>query len=264
MQDNVFFQDFSKSGHKQLPAVRRPKIVQSLNLSENQISETPDVSPLLNLKVLNLSGNMLTSLLGLGCLNRLENLDISKNSLKSLDGIEGLTSLKVFSASNNELRFLSGIQNLPNLQTLEVSRNLLRVDSFVELQLGYLKQLKFVDLSGNSISRVDSLCKALPRTLEVLLLDGNHIFTTSSLFPLGIFTTLRAIQLAENPCTEHNHISGRCMRAYMLFLLPSLVSLNNVPVTCASRNDAAKLFKTSAASVDWDDDSLSLLSNECE
>jgi Leucine-rich repeat (LRR) protein len=258
-QDNVFFQNFSNGEHKNLPDVKRPKIVQSVNLSCNQISEIPDTSQLLNLKVLNLSGNMLTSLVGMACLRRLERLDVSKNALKSLEGVEVLKSLKVLSASNNEIRSLSGLQALTNLETLELSGNVLRVDSFAQFQLGSMKQLKFVDLSNNSISRVESLSTALPRSIEVLLLEGNHLFTISSLFPLGIFTRLRALQITKNSC-----ISDRPMKAFLLFLMPSLASINNVPINDINRSDAAKLFKKSITSIDWDDESLVLVSNENE
>ena len=187
-EGNILFQDYSGQKLVSFPSsqMRSPRVVQTLNLSQNGLSgiEEEDLQRLANLRVLNLASNSLMSIpKGISSLRRLENLDISRNHLKNLTCEGGVAdtdrdlvagngedevvgsqecfsayqNLRSLNASTNELSSLLGLETLTRLESIDLSQNSLRIDAFAEeplrQQLRSLKHLRFVDLSDNQVTQ---------------------------------------------------------------------------------------------------------------
>jgi len=262
--NNILILDLSSQQLINLPDLKRPKVIQSLNLSSNRIGPTADFRSLASLRVLNLSGNFLRQVLDLSALVRLENLDLSNNSLSCLAGVEPLSSLRTLTAAGNDVASLKGVEMLSRLEVLDLSGNALRVEAFESTSLRGLTALRFVDLSSNRITRLDALCRSLPRTLDALLLDGNHVITVTSLYPLSTFGQLQALSIARNPCAIQ--IQEHHLFSFLVFLLPSLKAIDKRPVEDPIKWDGFRLFKKSQSSAasDLDDEMMSVIAAEEE
>jgi hypothetical protein len=98
----------------------------SLNLGDNDLVESGDISFLVELKHLDLSTNRIQSLKGLENLTLLSYLYLSSNKIRSLDGLQMLTRLEYLYLSSNNIQSLNGIENLIHLTFLKLDSNQLR------------------------------------------------------------------------------------------------------------------------------------------
>jgi Leucine-rich repeat (LRR) protein len=145
-----------------------------LNLSNNQLSELPDLARLIHLKNLTLPTNQLTALpKSISKLTKLETLNLGYNQLKELpDGIFNSADLKYIHLNNNNLTSIPGnITKLKKLSGLNVSFNQL---SELPNRLGELTSLHTFNFSVNEISTLPASIGQLKR-LKFLGLEHNPL-----------------------------------------------------------------------------------------
>ena len=124
----------------------------NLDLSNNQIVHTGDIQGLNEVKQLNslnLSNNQITDLAGLDHFLKLKVLNLSHNKIRNIHELGKLDSLEYLNLSNNSITYLTGISKLTKLKTLNLSNNQI---SNVE-ELNSLKNLKKIYLQGNNIEQ---------------------------------------------------------------------------------------------------------------
>jgi len=153
------------------PEIGQLTNLQSLNLSDNQLSES-----LLNLQSLNLSSNQLSELPPeIGQLAKLQSLDFSFNHLSELP---------------------SEIGQLANLQSLNLSSNQL---SELPLEIGQLSSLQSLDFSFNHLSELPSEIGQLS-SLQSLDLHNNQLDVLPA--EIGDLANLQSLDLRNNQLSE--------------------------------------------------------------
>ena len=187
------------------PEIGQLTNLQSLNLSDNQLSESllirekelfdrieqatweeilyddwkqlpPEIGQLLNLQSLNLSSNQLSELPPeIGQLAKLQSLDFSFNHLSELP---------------------SEIGQLANLQSLNLSSNQL---SELPLEIGQLSSLQSLDFSFNHLSELPSEIGQLS-SLQSLDLHNNQLDVLPA--EIGDLANLQSLDLRNNQLSE--------------------------------------------------------------
>lgn len=111
-----------------------------------------------------------------------------------------------------------------------------------------MKRLKCLLLNHNHVGRVgDDLADALP-SLEILVLTGNKVATLSQIDQLAALPRLQQLSLIDNPVCRRQHY-----RAYLIHKMPGLKVLDYHKIKPKERQDAARLFKSSAGKALADD-----------
>jgi len=146
--------------------------VKKLDLSENLLTELPDLTGLNALESLEVYGNRLKKFPNLLKIKRLQNLDLSDNLIRKVPRMIHGDNLVNIDLSYNMLETFD-VENLKVLKYLNLSFNRFSIAP----DLKYCPRLKMVDLSYNQL-KID------PRTyaymycqLETLKLEGNRIPT---------------------------------------------------------------------------------------
>ncbi|RAL54284.1 hypothetical protein DM860_001412 [Cuscuta australis] len=224
----ISLRKFSISTPDVFPLLCGIKSLESLDLSDNQLSSIPDgfiagCGGIRGLRVLNLSSNFLTGPLprfrqGFGAL---ESLDLSKNNLSGIAGLQldSLSSLKSLNLSSNgfvgpipvslgkanalsELRLSdngfegeipSQIVRYGNLTYVDLSFN--QLSGSIPESLGDLSRLDTLILSGNSLNG------SIPHTLGKIktfsrFAANQNVFVGS--VPVGLTTYLINVDLSFN------------------------------------------------------------------
>ena len=238
--NNILIQDLSSRALETIPDIKRAKVLQSLNLSNNKIVEVDKINDLINLRLWNISNNSLVDLLGLTSLKKLESLNVSKNKLTKFPS-EISSKLKKLNLSENNICDLTNLNKLILLESIDLSFNSIVAESFDPSTFLSLNNLKFIDLTGNRITRVDSLSKSIPRGIEALFLNKNHILDLTSLYHLSVFTKLKALGISDNPCS--NNVSPHHLHAYLIFLIPSLLVIDFQQINEDIKSSALKSFR---------------------
>ena len=114
-----------ESGGKKLPEIEWWGLMglQTLHLSNNQLTSIPDLSGLANLQWLNLYNNHLTSIPALAGLSKLQTLDLGNNQLTSIPDLSGLANLQRLHLYNNHLTSIPDFTGLAKLQRLNLYNN---------------------------------------------------------------------------------------------------------------------------------------------
>lgn len=124
-----------------------------LDLSDNSIRNISPLSALTLLEELHLSYNVLTDLSPLGALTALKQLDVSHNSLTSIAPICSLTGLTVLNISHNSLTELSSIDLLTSLEDFNAANN-----AVVDVsKLAACTKLSNLDISNNAVADITAL-----------------------------------------------------------------------------------------------------------
>ncbi len=132
-----------------------------LNLESNTIRNLSVLSDLTNLEELNLAYNAVVSLDALMPLSKLQKLDVSFNSLTSLQTLGSCSSLTALYASDNAITTLAGLERLGNLTELTVSQNQIADVA----PLAGLKKLSELIISGNLLTDISALDKLTALTI---------------------------------------------------------------------------------------------------
>jgi len=148
------------------------KGLNSLNLSNNQITDLAGLDHLLNLKVLNLSYNKIRNIHELGKLDSLEYLNLSNNSITSLTGISKLTKLKTLNLSNNQISNVEELNSLKNLEKIYLQGNNIEQSSRTRLQdsLGVEIERPIVKIRERAPSGSRINVKIARRTVVIIMM----------------------------------------------------------------------------------------------
>jgi len=196
---HITFIDLSGKDIKQLPAMDLPGLT-VLNLSNNKISELPDLSKLTSLVSLNLSGNEIKEIPdSVSSLVNLKALDASNNKLTSFQ--ENLVNLKFLTnldLSNNEIegKIPSSIGSFDGLKVLKMNNN--KLSESIPDDITTLKTLIELDLSSNELT--DNIPTDINEidNLRVLNLSSNKLSGNIPTGSLEKFTNMKEINLEGN------------------------------------------------------------------
>ncbi|XP_062895361.1 leucine-rich repeat-containing protein 23 [Mobula hypostoma] len=224
------------------------------DISGNQLDDISPLAHLSQLLWLNAEGNQLTSArldelpflqIATFAHNRirdtegiahplLETLNLNHNHIQAVSGLnpEKLTSLHTLELRGNQLESTLGI-NLPHLRRLYLAGN-----NIVSLEgLESLVGLQTLHLRENQIEKLDGFSERMA-SLQYLNLRGNQIIDVQQLKSLRCLPKLRALILAENPCTEDDSY-----RLEALILLPALHRLDKESFIPEERDEAAEVLR---------------------
>ena len=220
--------------------------VETVDLSENDLGTVGDLGQcLLGLRELNLCGNGHLGSLGEGSggWGRLAKLSIASCQLKELKRLElrGVVNLSELDISGNQLSSLEGLEGLSRLRVLDGSGNRLRSVRVRELEC--VRGLRRLSLGRNQLSSMPRGLGVL-RELEWLELSGNQLSSLGSVTSIGELPALRSLSLqvrmkdvglaiSEVPFSvQGNQVTGR--RLYRRFLVTrclTLTLLDEIPVS---------------------------------
>lgn len=196
--------------------------LESLNISNNKITDISFLGSLPQLKNLNLGGNQIKDASALEKSKKLETLDLSDNQVVNISSISNLTELRELHIayqrqSNDELLLpvskldklitlsimgnktydISLLSNLYKLQILDLGENEISDLS----SLSNLKSLKTINLSNNKINDISGIRNLI--NLETLLITNNNISDISALKNL---TNLKTLDFAHNRVSDISHL----------------------------------------------------------
>lgn len=162
--------DLSNQNLSKLDDLKHFKALKDLNLSNNSIEDVSFLLSLPQLEHLNLSNNAIQSIaFNQKANSKLLTLNLEQNALAELGQIHNLSSLVELNLRNNKIESLAGIEQLTLLERLNVRENLIN-----DLQpLKSLPQLIDLNLRDNRIEYIDSLAQL--ELSERLYLSGNAI-----------------------------------------------------------------------------------------
>ncbi|KAF2018841.1 hypothetical protein BU24DRAFT_418395 [Aaosphaeria arxii CBS 175.79] len=183
----------------------RCNMLRSVRLCRNDMSSLTVESHFPNLESLYVDGNALSHIPGLARLKHLRTLSwreqsvaIDTDAKNSASGPFGNADIRSLYLSMNQMRTLEVSQHLLNLQRLELSS--MGLDELPD-DLGQLMpNIRSINLNFNSIKDLRPLLNI--KRLNELLIAGNKIARLrTNLAVLGKLTTLKKIDLRENPLT---------------------------------------------------------------
>lgn len=183
-------------GIKSLNGLENASNLQTLVLTNNEITDFSPILELENLTALVLRRNKISQLPNLLGLKNLKNLNISKNEIVNIDTIGDLRELKTLSIGENPITYenLLPIVSLEKLVNLNIdSLNLSSLQQVFSLLYDY-QNLKILNLNNNSISDLSLLPNFV--SLERFTAVGNRIVNLGS-FSQG-FKNLKFVDLSDN------------------------------------------------------------------
>ena len=160
--DNIYFREkihnestyrtviLSKKKLFCIPTIEGGGNTQVLYINLNKISKISNLDQFPELIELYIQNNKIKKLENLP--ESLKKLDISNNEFADLEGIEQSINLEWFNFENNNIKSIDKIIKLENIQEIYCAGNY--ISSKKECcQLGKLKKLELVDLTGNEVCR---------------------------------------------------------------------------------------------------------------
>ncbi len=184
---------------KVLKKLEKLKNLNSLALSNNQITAISFLSSLMNLNSLALNNNQITDFSFLSSLTKLNTLALSNNQITDFSFLSSLTNLNTLALSNNQITDIRFLSSLTKLNTLYLSNNQIIDCSF----LSRLKKLNSLDLNKNRITDISFLSSL--NKLNSLDLSYNQITDISFLSSL---TNLNSLDLSYNQITDFSFLSN--------------------------------------------------------
>ena len=161
--DNIYFREkihkestyrtviLSKKKLFCIPTIEGGADTQVLYINLNKISKITNLKQFNDLLELYIQNNKLKKIENLP--QSLKKLDISNNEFSDLSGIENSTNLEWFNFENNNIKSIVKIIKLVNIRELYCAGNYINNPKEC-CQLGKLKKLEIVDLTGNEVCRV--------------------------------------------------------------------------------------------------------------
>lgn len=150
--------------------------ITALILADNNMTELPDMSRLVNLQHLDVSGNLIRTLhSSLSELKNMKILNISDNRITDMGIMRMVSTLESLNASNNPITtlYVGDIQNLKGLKILNLSGINISTN-----MLGYItrefKELEELHLNDAQIPSLPTTITNLTK-LKVLCMNGNKI-----------------------------------------------------------------------------------------
>jgi internalin A len=138
---------FTREG---LSVLEKLIVLQSLDISDNRISDIRFLEKLSSLESLDLSNNRISDIRFLEELSSLKSLNLSDNQISDIRFLEKLSGLKSLNLSNNQISDIRFLEKLSSLESIDLSNNLIS-----DYQcLKRLKYLEYLDLSINKIEKI--------------------------------------------------------------------------------------------------------------
>ena len=167
--------------------------LESLDLSDNRISNVTPLEPLTALAEVTLDNNRISNIAALGQLRSLSYLGLSNNSISDVTALAHLRSLRELRLGDNSISNITALVRLTALKDLHLNdNNIADVTALV-----YLAALQELNLDGNRISDVTPLGRLTK--LEQLWLNSNAI---SDVAALGDLTKLKGLHLDDNRISD--------------------------------------------------------------
>ncbi|OQS02007.1 hypothetical protein THRCLA_05587 [Thraustotheca clavata] len=171
----------------------------TLDLSNNSITEVPAITQLVNLKTLKLDNNQLTSLPDLSPLTKLQNLVLDNNRIVTLNGLPA--SLTKLSARGNAMEeFPLCICYVPNLEVVDLGANAI---ANVPDTIAQCTGLKELTLDNNQLTMLPAALAECPK-LAALFVRNNRLGKTSISSAILAYSAIHIMQLEGNPMTKYD------------------------------------------------------------
>ncbi len=173
------------------PAINRFKSLSYLDLSSNELTSTPDLDELSNLKSLILDDNLLRTVNTFPV--SLQQLSLSKNKLTGIPDLVNCIKLSVLNLSENKIsNNIQALNNLTNLVELNLRGNL--IDNLRD-SLGNLDNLEILNLRQNRIKQLPADIDKL-YALKELYCDTNKLEDLPT--SIGSLSHLEILHLQDN------------------------------------------------------------------
>ena len=191
--------------------------VLALDLSNNRMTEIPDLRDFHALEYLCLYSNKISKIENLEHLANLKNLELTGNKISKIENLKHLTQLQKLNLSFNLINKIENVGYLTQLQNLNLSVNEI---SKIE-NVGHLTQLQELNLSVNEISKIENIEHL--SNLQKLWLNSNEI---SKIENLEHLTQLNSLMLSSNQISSESDVEILIENLVQLEYL----SLNNNPI----------------------------------
>ncbi|XP_072333692.1 leucine-rich repeat-containing protein 23 [Scyliorhinus torazame] len=164
----------------------------------------------------------------------LESLNLIENQIREVSGLDPnkLTRLHTLELRGNMLESTEGI-NLPNLQNLYLAGNSINRLEGLEVLTG----LRTLHLRDNHLESLQGFSASMA-SLQYINFRGNLIVKIQEMKHLQCLPALRALIIAENPCTEEESY-----RLETLLLLRKLERLDKEGFSTDDRLEAEEIHK---------------------
>lgn len=231
--------------------------LESLDLSNNLVSDLSPIAGLTELHYIGLEENTISDLSPLEGLTNMEELHLGNNLIRDLSPLEGLINLRGISLHDNAITDLSPLGGLVRLEWIGMSGNpladltplsgLTNLHNFhgwgtpvVNLAaIAKLPKLREINVCGGDISDISALADA--KGLKELYLPGNDV---SDLSPLAGLTGLTRLSFEHNQISDLSPLEGLSnltwvdLRDNEVSDVSSLAAVNNLKWVDLSQNTA--------------------------
>lgn len=167
--------------------------LESLDLSNNQIEDLSPLNNLSNLETVNLSNNKISNISTLRRHQKVVDLNLSHNNILDLSPISTLYDLETLFIGNNPIDSIDHISALIKIKKLDVSYSQMIAEDIFGLD--YFENLEYIDLSGLNLS-LTNIPKTLPY-LEVLKLNEVGL-TGADLLHVLNYNKLNVLEIDRN------------------------------------------------------------------
>lgn len=175
-----------------LSCIESMPYLQTIALTNCNISDPSSISGIKDLTTLDLSKNIITSLSELKELPNLERLHIRNNAIVDISGIEEFPSLRYLDVGDNAISDISALSDCQNLELLLLDGN--RIEDLEALAT--LTNLNTLDISNNAIIDIEPLSSLT--SLTTLAISDNRI---EVLEPLSTCVELISLTATKNKIT---------------------------------------------------------------
>ncbi|MBM5720732.1 leucine-rich repeat domain-containing protein [Listeria ivanovii] len=177
----------------------------TLDLSQNNISTLDSLANLTQLEFLSLNSNKITDITSLMNLPQLKNLEIGANQITSLPSFENLTNLKILNLSSNQLSDISALKDAQYLTNLSVSNNHIADISVIS----NLSQLQLFYGESNQITSIEAF-----RNNKTLVDFDANFNQITDITPLSNIPTLRSVYIDENQISDFSSLEGQLLTSF--------------------------------------------------
>ncbi|XP_063244218.1 leucine-rich repeat and guanylate kinase domain-containing protein-like [Bacillus rossius redtenbacheri] len=230
--------DLSGNGLTDLGALRGLPFLERLDASRNALPELLGFPPPRFLTTACFSHNQVRVIPDLDEFWSLVHLDVSHNLVERISGLQRLRYLRYLDLSHNL------IERFENLSQMRIKTLLMEHNQISEFEQGDEVGLKtMLDLRAVSFNHNQLQSLALFQgayTLKAVGLAGNCVRSPRELDHLRGLVSLEALDLRDNP------VAGESVyRHQVLHLLPSLATLDDIPVPVEDKVLARDVFRPS-------------------
>lgn len=188
--------DLRKNQIKQI-AFHPENSIEYIDLSDNLIKDATPLNDLKKADVIDCSYNLIEKIPVLR-LSAISELYFIANDIVKIENINFGSLVKLDLAGNN-------IQKIENIEACKLEELFLASNKIEKIEnISHLSHLRVLDLQYNAITEVD--CSVLPRSLEILMLQGNALL--NKIKNLDGLKHLKTVNLKGTPMEEFHPGDG--------------------------------------------------------